>query len=87
MEKILNKKAVSAIECIENTNFTQRTKQLESIGEWGFAILLYWNQIEMALKVIRYGDSIKDGWPDKLNSRWRMIQHLKTNYPENIILY
>lgn len=76
----LDKKAASSIRLIDTT-FDQRAKKLESIGEFGFALIFYWNQIEASLKLIRYGDSIKD-WPDRLDRRWRTLQLLKSVHPE-----
>lgn len=77
----LDKKAVSSVRLIEDTTFYLRAKKLESIGEYGFAIIFYWNQIEASLKLIRYADAIKN-WPDKLNRQWRIFQSLKSDYPE-----
>ena len=42
----LAQRAYDANKLIEDASFKQRTKQLESIGERGFALILYWNQIE-----------------------------------------
>lgn len=78
----LDKKAVSSARLIEDTTFYLRAKKLESIGEFGFAIIFYWNQIEASLKLIRYGGSIKEGWPDRLDRRWRTLQRLKSDHPE-----
>lgn len=82
MVKGLDPKAASSIRLIEDATFNQRAKNLESIGEYGFAIIFYWNQIEASLKLIRYGDSIKDGWPDRLDRRWRTLQRLKSDHLE-----
>lgn len=76
----LAQKAYGAIRLIEDFSFKQRARKLESMGERGFALILYWNQIEMALKLIRYGYDIKDGWPDKLDflgTTWKPLQTLK----------
>lgn len=76
----LAQRAYDANKLIEDVSFKQRTKQLESIGEQGFALILYWNQIETALKLMRYGYAIKDGWPDKLDflgTTWKQLQNLK----------
>lgn len=82
MAKELDSKAASSIRLINDTSFNQRAKKLESIGEYGFALVFYWNQIEAMLKLIRYGDSIKDGWPERLNRRWSTLQNLKSDHPE-----
>jgi len=83
---------IKGSDCKKNTknaesgesNFKQRAKKLESIGESGFAIILYWNQIEAALKLIRYYDRIKDGWPNELvfiRATWKPLQELKGSDP------
>lgn len=80
MRTKLAQKAYGAIRLIEDSSFKQRARKLESMGERGFALILYWNQIEMALKLMRYGYAIKDGWPDKLDflgTTWKPLQSLK----------
>lgn len=77
----LARKAHDAILLTEDSKYKQRAIKLESIGERGFALILHWNQIESALKLIRYGDSIKNGWPDKLDRKWKSIQNLKKDNP------
>lgn len=82
----LAQKAYSAIRVVEDTCYKQRVMQLELIEERGFALILRWNQIESALKLIRYGYSIKDGWPDKLDflgTTWKPLQNLKKDDPLN----
>ncbi|MFH1493506.1 MAG: hypothetical protein ABIG70_01765 [Pseudomonadota bacterium] len=76
----LAQKAYSAAKLIEDSSFKQRARKLESVDEHGFALILYWNQIEVALKLIRYGYNIQDGWPDKLDflgTTWKPLQSLK----------
>lgn len=73
-------KAYSATKLLEDSSYKQRVGKLESIGERGFALILRWNQIETALKLIRYACYIKDGWPDKLDflgTTWKPLQNLK----------
>ena len=79
----LSQKAYGAIRLIEGSDFKQRAKKLESIGELGFALILYWNQIEATLKIIRYDYSIKDGWPDELKflgTTWTSADYEKRQY-------
>lgn len=76
----LAQRAYDANRLLEDSSFKQRAKQLESIGERGFALILYWNQIETALKLMQYGYAIKNGWPDKLDflgTTWKPLQNLK----------
>lgn len=78
----LAQKAHDALRVLGNKNFEQRAKQLESIGERGFALMLYWNQIETALKLMQYEHNIKNGWPDTLKflrTTWMPLQNLKRN--------
>lgn len=78
----LAQRAHAAHRILDEKNFKQRAKQLESIDERGFALMLYWNQIEIALKLMRYGYSIKDGWPETLEflgTTWKPLQNLKRN--------
>lgn len=83
----LAQRAYAAHKLIEDSSFKQRAEKLESIEERGFALILYWNQVEAALKLIRYGYFIKDGWPDKLNfirATWKPLKNLKA---ENLDKY
>jgi hypothetical protein len=73
-------RAYGSIKLIEDSSYKQRAAQLASIEERGFALMLYWNQIEVALKLMRYGYSIKDGWPETLKflgTTWKPLQKLK----------
>ncbi len=75
----LSTKAYSAIRLLEQTIYKQRAAKLEKNGEWGFALILYWCQIEAALKLTRYGYNIEK-WPDKLdflNANWGPLKRLK----------
>jgi len=87
MRTKLSQKAYDAVKLIEDSSYKKRAKNLESIEERGFALILYWNQIEAALKIIRYGYSIKDGWPDKLSfigTTWKPLQTMKK---DNLLNY
>lgn len=75
-------RAHAAHRILDENNFKQRAKELESIGERGFALMLYWTQIEISLKLMRYGYSVKDGWPETLiflGTTWKPLQNLKRN--------
>jgi hypothetical protein len=80
MRSRLSTKAYSAIKLIDDTSYKNRINSLLSIKERGFALLLYWDRIEIALKLIRYGYKIADGWPDKLcflGTTWKPLQTLR----------
>lgn len=77
----LSSKAYSALRVIECTEYKQRAIALEQIEEWSFALILYWSQIEAALKLARYGYDIEK-WPDRLDflrSNWGPLKRLKSN--------
>jgi len=50
----------------KDSTYKRRGADLASIGERGFALMIYWNQIEIALKLIQYYEHVKDGWPETL---------------------
>lgn len=80
----LTRRVHDAFNLIQDTSFKLRAKNLLLIGEQGFALIFYWNQIEAALKLIRYFDRIKDGWPNELffiRSTWKPLQELKRSDP------
>ena len=75
----LSSKAYSALRLVESTEYKRRVIALEKIEEKGFALILYWNQIEAALKLARYGYDIEK-WPDRLNflrANWGPLKRLK----------
>lgn len=75
----LSTKAYTAFKEIEEEKFISRSEKLLD-SESGFALLLLWCQIEMMLKVIRYGDKIKYGWPSELNfirASWAPLNRIK----------
>jgi hypothetical protein len=78
-------KAYDAYKIIQRNKHKQRADRLAGIGEFGFSILCYWNMIELHLKVMRYGDHIVDGWPDKLeyiSGKWKPIKQIKEIHPK-----
>lgn len=80
----LTPRAYDAFKLINDTSFKSRAEKLVLIEERGFALILYWNQIEAALKLMRYDYKIKDGWPDKLtllSTTWKPLMCLKRDNP------
>lgn len=76
----LAQRAYDAIKLSKDSTYKRRGTQLASIGECGFALMIYWNQIEIALKLIKYYEHVKDGWPETLKfvcGTWKPIQTLK----------
>lgn len=87
MSRKISAKAYSASKLICDSSYKNRVNTLVSIEERGFALLLYWSRIEIALKLMRYEYRIGDGWPDKLcflGTTWKPLQTLRkdnrTNY-------
>jgi hypothetical protein len=84
MSSRLSAKAYSASKLIGDSFYKSRFNNLVSVEERGFALLLYWSRIEVALKLMRYEYCIGDGWPDKLcflGTTWKPLQMLrKENY-------
>lgn len=82
----LNKKCKKAFEIISDEKFSSRIKYLERSQEFGFALLLKFIQIEASLKIIRYWEKTKDGWPDQLvflRASWAPLRDLKATNPSN----
>lgn len=80
----LAQRAHDALRVLSDNAIEKRIKQLEAIEERGFALLLSWNQIETALKLMRYEEAIKDGWPETLRflSTWTPLHAMKKISPE-----
>ena len=69
---------------VYDTGIGERAAKLEAIGEYCFAILLYWNRVEALLKVLRYFDNIDKEYPDKLffiNLNWGVLKKANENDP------
>lgn len=80
----LAQRAYNAFKLVNDTSFKPRAKRLALIHERGLALILYWNQIETALKLIRYYDRIKDDWPNELSfirTSWKPLRELKGSDP------
>lgn len=85
MQIKLSSKAYGALRLTESTEYKQHAHALEEIGERGFALILYWNQIEAALKLARYEYEIEK-WPDKLDfihANWAPLKRLKNDSSSN----
>ena len=75
----LSPQAYTAFTALADDRLVQRANKLKNF-EPTFGLLLLWNLIELQLKVIRYNDKIKNGWPDKLNfitSSWSPLKRIK----------
>jgi len=74
----LSQKANDAFKILADTKYKQRIFALEKANEFGFALLIYWNRVELALKLRQYYNEI-DAFPEKLNfidKRKTFIKHL-----------
>lgn len=77
-------KCERAFQLIRDPNFSNRIKLCESLGEYGFALLLHFVQLEASLKVLKYWHSTSDGWPDTLiflRANWTPLRDLKALDP------
>jgi hypothetical protein len=75
----LSPNAYAAYRELDSGKYTARANRLRKT-EVGFGLLLLWNVVEMMLKLIRYNDKLKDGWPDKLNfinANWEPLKRIK----------
>lgn len=78
IKKRLHKKFYEAYKILEDTSYKQRIKPLENIEEYGFALLIKWNRIEMLLKLLRYVYTW-ESYPDKLDfirRNWGPLNHI-----------
>lgn len=83
---VLSKKAISCVNLINQQSYKLRSCAFMEIGEFGFSLILYWNQIESLIKVIRYYDRISEGWPDNLDflrASWKPLKELRSEDLDN----
>ena len=69
-----------AFALLSDKHLGARVRACERASEFGFALLLRFVQIEAALKVLRYWQRAKDGWPDRLDflkASWTPLRDLK----------
>lgn len=81
----LHARANEALNRVNDTSYKTHINKLWSEKEYAFALLVLWCQIETRLKLIRYFDKVKDGWPDKLTfirKDWAPLKRL-VNEREN----
>lgn len=83
----LLKKAITALKAVYDTSYKARVLGLESIDEYSFALLIYWNRVEAILKVLKYYNHIEEPYPDKLNFINRSWGILKTAYNNDSAMY
>jgi len=72
-------KAVNALSLVDPEDAQQRVQRLWDIHEYSLGLLVIWRRAESLLKLIRYYDRIKDGWPDDLNfiiRTWRPLARI-----------
>jgi len=75
----LSPKAYVALREVYDFSFKKRAEKLEQAEEYSFSILLYWNQIEMLTKILKYHHKIDNSYPDKLNfinRSWSILKNL-----------
>jgi len=80
----LSKKVNFVLKFIYDSSFKKRARRLEKTGEYSFLILLYWNQIEMLIKILKYQIIFGNGKKTK-DSLWGVrdqivhANHILTN--------
>ena len=83
---VLSPKAYDAYRLMADSEYKSRAENLANISEYGFAALCFWNQVEVHLKLVRYGDRVVDGWPDRLDFvglKWKIIKEVEALAPED----
>lgn len=83
----IHERANAALARATDTSYKSHVEKLWSDKEFAFALLVLWCQIEARLKLIRYYDKIKDGWPDKLTFIRKDWTPLKRIFNENESYY
>lgn len=77
-------RAITDLQTSYSTEYKARARNLEKIGEYSFAIILYWNRLEAILKLLHYYRNITHDYPDKLNfitRSWNSMKNLETHSP------
>lgn len=76
----MNDKAKKAYKILsEDNSYKIRIQNLEKAKEYGFAILILWNRIEITLKLLKYYD-LDPTYPDKLDfihGNWKVLKNAK----------
>lgn len=81
----LSAKAISSLEVCAEPASHLRALKLQRVDEYSFALLILWNRIEALVKLVRYHDRIKEGWPDELHfmrASWSPLKRLKDENPD-----
>lgn len=75
-----NKKCDRAYRLLSDPRLPRRIEACERNAEYGFALLLRFIQLEAALKILRYWQMTKDGWPNRLcflKASWTPLRDLR----------
>lgn len=75
----LAQKANDAFKILADTKFKQRIIALEKVNEFGFALLIYWNRVEIALKLRQYYHKI-ESFPERLDFIDKRIPFIRSLY-------
>lgn len=81
----LSQKANDSFKILADTKYKQRIGALEKANEFGFALLIYWNRVEIALKLRQYYHKI-ESFPERLDFIDKRIPFIKSLYcidPQN----
>lgn len=81
---VLSPKCDRAFGVLSDERLSRRVRTCERASEFGFALLLLFVQIEAMLKILRYWQMAKNGWPDRLDfltANWAPLRDLKASNP------
>jgi hypothetical protein len=79
----LSNNANEAFKILDDTSYKQRIVKLENVNELSFALLIYWNRIELALKLGWYYQKIEEAFPIKLDFIDKRTSFIKSIYSNN----
>lgn len=79
----LSNNAYEAFKILEDTSYKRRIVELERANELSFALLIYWNRNELALKLGWYYQKIEEAFPMKLDFIDKRTSFIKSIYSIN----
>jgi len=86
--KRLVQRAYDSFNILADDSYKSRMANLTKVGEYGFAILILWNRMEITLKLLRYYNDMPE-FPDQLNfitRKWTILNNVFNCNTENFKL-